>query len=171
MIPSSAPSRVPAPQAASPHPRCNGSSRSSLTQRQGQKGPRHCPHSRPHRQTPIGGRQPHRWRCLLSTNPPPSIATSARAAFAAAVNYLRPALTRRYVRSLADVGKDLSSKCILQRVPMAGRRWSPGRLQRYLLQPLPHLPREGRPPSCRACTSYATPPPSSVATSASRSSP
>ena len=80
----------------------------------------------------------------------------------------RPALTA-IVRSLADVGK-VSPKCILP--SRSGRR-----------APVP--PVSPAPPSttasgatsawpaslCRACTSYATPPPSSVATSASRSSP
>ena len=51
-------------------------------------------------------------------------------------------------RSLGDVGKDLALHAAF-RVPLAGRRWPPGRLQRHLLQPLPHLPPEGRSPSLR----------------------
>ena len=75
-----------------------------------------------------------------------------------------------YVRSLADVGKDLSSNASF-RVALAGGRWSPRRLQRYLLQPLPGLPPLGRLSLPRASTSSDTPPPSSAVTSASRSSP
>ena len=89
---------------------------------------------------------------------------------AAAVNSPAPPLSSRYGDLLADVGKDLSLHASF-RVAMAGRRWSPGRLQRHLLQPLPHLPQRRPASLLRASTSYATPLPSSAATSASRSSP
>ena len=59
----------------------------------------------------------------------------------------RPALAA-IVRSLADVGKDLSSMQPHESLWQAGAGPS-RRLQRYLLQPLPGLPPLGRPPSFR----------------------
>ena len=79
----------------------------------------------------------------------------------------RPALTA-IVRSLADVGKDLSFHAAL-RVALAGGRWPQRRLQRHVLQPLPGLSRRRPVSRSRASMSYATPPPSSAATSVSRS--
>ena len=81
----------------------------------------------------------------------------------------RPALDRH--RSVTRRCRQGSLPNASFRVALAGGRWSPGRLQRYLLQPLPGLsPR--RPASRpRAFTSSDTPPPSSAVTSASRSSP
>ena len=73
-------------------------------------------------------------------------------------------------RSLGDVDKDLSSMHPSESLWQAGA--GPSTASPALPSTTASAPTSERPASlCRACTSYATPPPSSVVTSASRWSP